>query len=75
MKKYFMLSVDQDFCNRYFEDFVCKDFGMDVASVGCGTSEFTCEKKPRNFEKRLQKRFGTIIHEVIQWGYMEEEDD
>ena len=73
MKKYFILSVDDEICNRYFEDFVCKEFGMDVCSVGFGTTEFTCTKKPRNFEKRLLKRFGTITEGLTQWNYLEGE--
>lgn len=74
MKKYFMLSVDEDFCSRYFEDFVCKEFGMNVCSTGCGSVEFTSSKKPKNFESRLRKRFGTITDEVIQWMYIKEDD-
>lgn len=72
--KYFMISVNDDFCNNYFEDFLLTQFNMNVASTGCGSTEFICDKKPRNFEKKLLKRFGNVIYEVTQWRYMDYEN-
>ena len=74
--KIFMVSVPDEICNIYVEDFIIQKLHIELAATGCGSTEFTSKLKPRRFEQRLLKRFGTCLLENIQYGrYIDEYDD
>jgi len=63
----FILSIPDEINNRYFEDFILKNLNMEIHSVGCGTTEFYSDKKPRNFKERILKNFGTCTWNNIHF--------
>jgi len=74
MKKYFMVSVNDNIYSQKLDLFLQDNLKMELGSTGCGTTEFISKTKPKNFKDRIIKNFGKVTYKEIQFGYMVEDE-
>jgi len=74
-KKVFVISIPDEINNRYLEELLFGKFNMSCYSSGCGTTEFYCEKEPKNFKRILRSNIGKIFYEKISFlkGVLDED--
>ena len=74
MKSQFIVSVPDEIYSEKLEGFLEHELKMECGSVGCGTTEFYSDKKPKFFKKKIIEDFGKVTYEWIKFGDIPVED-